>query len=69
MHAFAIEHSPARYYADFIAYALAVATLAAWLALRAPAGLAWYDAPLFPAWRHAPSTPWPTWRAPSAMSF
>ncbi len=41
MHAFAIEHSPARYHADFIAYALAVTTLATWLALRAPADLAW----------------------------
>ncbi len=41
MHAFAIEHSPARYHADFIAYALAVAALATWLALRAPANLAW----------------------------
>ena len=39
MHAFAIEHSPARYHADFIAYAVAVAALAAWLALQAPAGL------------------------------
>jgi sterol desaturase/sphingolipid hydroxylase (fatty acid hydroxylase superfamily) len=39
MPAFAIEHSPERYRADFIAYAAAVAALAAWLALRAPAGL------------------------------
>lgn len=41
MPAFAIEHSPARYRADFIAYAVAVAALAAWLALGAPAGLVW----------------------------
>ena len=41
MPAFAIEHSPTRYHADFVAYALAIAALSAWLAWRAPAGLAW----------------------------
>jgi sterol desaturase/sphingolipid hydroxylase (fatty acid hydroxylase superfamily) len=41
MSAFAIEQSPARYRADFIVYAFAVSALTAWLALRAPAGLAW----------------------------
>lgn len=41
MPAFAIEHSCARYRADFIAYAVAVATLAAWLSLRAPTGMVW----------------------------
>lgn len=40
MPAFAIEHSPTRYHADFIAYALAVVALSAWLVLRSPAGLA-----------------------------
>ena len=41
MPAFAIEHSPARHRADFIAYAVAIAALAAWLSWRAPAGLDW----------------------------
>ncbi len=31
MPAFAIEHSPARHRADVIAYAVAIAALAAWL--------------------------------------
>jgi sterol desaturase/sphingolipid hydroxylase (fatty acid hydroxylase superfamily) len=41
MPAFSIEHSPARYRADFMAYGLAVATLSGWLTLRAPAGARW----------------------------
>lgn len=38
MPAFNIEHSPARYRADFIFYAFAVVTLTLWLALQTPAG-------------------------------
>ena len=41
MPAFSIEHSPARYRADFMAYGLAVATLSGWLTLRAPEGARW----------------------------
>jgi sterol desaturase/sphingolipid hydroxylase (fatty acid hydroxylase superfamily) len=41
MPAFSIEHSPARYRADFMTYGLAVATLSGWLTLRAPAGARW----------------------------
>lgn len=41
MHALAIEHSPARDRADRIVYAVAVAALALWLAVRTPADLAW----------------------------
>jgi Fatty acid hydroxylase superfamily len=41
MPAFAIEHSPARYRADFIAYAVAVTALALWLAARTPADQTW----------------------------
>lgn len=37
MPAFAIEHSPRRYRADFVVYATATASLVIWLALRAPA--------------------------------
>jgi len=38
MPAFAIEHSPARYRADFMAYGLAVAALTGGLTLQAPEG-------------------------------
>lgn len=38
MPAFNIEHSPARYRADFIVYAFAVVTLTLWLALQTPTG-------------------------------
>lgn len=41
MPAFAIEHSTARYRADFIAYGLAATALASWLAVGAPVGTAW----------------------------
>lgn len=39
MPAFAIEHSPARYHADFMVYAVAVVSLAGWLAWQAPGGM------------------------------
>ena len=42
MPVFAIEHSTTRYRADFIAYAVAVTALAAWLGLRTPPGLVWF---------------------------